>query len=113
MGDKPLCWIGSSRRELLEFPSEARRQAGFELRAVQRGEPPSDFQPMPVIGIGAYELRINVADAYRVFYVTKLEEGIYVLHAFEKKTQKTTKHDIEVGRQRYKEAQSLHSQKRS
>ena len=113
MGDKPLCWVGSSRRDLLDFPSEARRKAGFELRAVQRGEVPSDFKSMPTIGSGAYEIRINIGDAYRVFYVTKFEEGIYALHAFQKKTQKTEKRDIEIGRQRYKEAQVFHSQKRS
>jgi phage-related protein len=60
---------------------------------------------MPSIGAGVYEIRIHVQDAYRVFYVAKFEEAIYVLHAFQKKTQKTAKHDIEIGRERYRAVQ--------
>jgi phage-related protein len=112
MGDKPLLWIGSSRRDLQEFPDEARRRAGFELRAVQRGDRPSDFKPMPSIGLGVYEIRIQTGDAFRVFYLTKFGEGIYVLHAFQKKTQKTSKQDITIGRQRFKAAQEVHEQTR-
>jgi len=63
---------------------------------------------MPSVGAGVYEIRIHVDDAYRVFYVAKFEEAVYVLHAFQKKTQKTAKHDIEIGRQRYKTAQHYH-----
>ena len=110
MGDKPLVWIGSSRRDLREFPDEARRRAGFELRAVQRGDRPSDFKPMPSIGPGVYEIRIQTGDAFRVFYLTKFGEGVYVLHAFQKKTQKTSKQDITIGRQRFKTAQEVHEQ---
>lgn len=112
MPDKPLIWIGSSRRDLLDFSEEARRKAGFELRAVQRGETPSDFKAMPTIGPGVYEIRIHTGDAYRVFYVTKFDEGIYVLHTFQKKTKKTSKLDIEIGRRRYKEAEIIHTQTR-
>jgi phage-related protein len=82
-----------------------RRKTGLELRAVQRGREPTDFKPVPSVGTGVYEIRIHAQDAYRVFYVAKFEEAIYVLHAFQKKTQKTTKHDIEIGRQRYRTAQ--------
>jgi phage-related protein len=113
MSDRPLVWIGSSRRDLREFSNEARRKAGFELRAVQRGDEPSDFKPMPAIGLGAYEIRIQTADAYRIFYVTKFAEGVYVLHTFQKKTQKTSKQDIEIGRQRYKAAQKFRDKRRS
>ena len=111
MADKLPVWIGASRRDLLEFPGEARRRAGFELRAVQRGESPSDFKAMPIIGPGAYESRIQTGGAFRVFYVTKFDEGVYVLHAFQKKTQKTSKRDIVIGQERFKEAQALHGQK--
>ena len=86
MSDKLIAWIGSSQIDLRQFPREARRKAGFELRAVQRGHEPSDFKPMPVIGPGTYEVRIQTDDAYRVFYVAKFEEAVYVLHAFQKKT---------------------------
>lgn len=106
--DKPLTWIGSSREDLLQFPAEVRRRAGFELRAVQRSDEPSDFKPMPIVGSGAYELRLQTDDAYRVFYIAKFQEAVYVLHAFQKKTQKTAKRDIALGQQRYEEAQHAH-----
>ena len=101
--DKRLYWVGSSRGDLRSFPEEARRRAGFELRAVQRGEKPTDFKPMPDVGKGVEEIRIHTKDAHRVFYVSRFVEAVYVLHAFQKKTQKTSKKDIEVGRRRYKE----------
>ena len=80
--EKPLTWIGSAREDLRQFPIEARRRAGFELRAVQRGDEPSNFKPMPIIGPGTYELRLQTDDAYRVFYIAKFQEAVYVLHAF-------------------------------
>ena len=79
---------------------------GLELRAVQRGQEPTDFKPISSVGAGVYEIRIHAQDAYRVFYVAKFEEAIYVLHAFQKKIKKTAKHDIEIRRQRYRTAQS-------
>ena len=105
MDDKRIVWIGSSRDDLRRFPKEAQRKAGYQLRLVQQGKEPDDFKPMPSVGPGVYEIRIHAHDAYRVFYVAKFEEAIYVLHAFQKKTQKTTKHDIEIGRQRYRTVQ--------
>jgi len=106
--DKPLAWIGSARAALRQFPAEARRKAGFELRALQRGEEPADFKPMPIVGPGTYELCLQTDNVYRVFYIAKFQEAVYVLHAFHKKTQKTTKHDIALGQQRYEEAQRAH-----
>ncbi len=105
MDDKTIVWIGSSRDDVRRFPREAQRKVGLELRAAQRGQELTDFKPMPSVGRGVYEIRIHVHDAYRVFYVAKFEGAIYVLHAFQKKTQKTAKHDIEIGRQRYRTAQ--------
>lgn len=102
MEDKPIIWIASALEDLRDFPEEARRKAGFQLRAVQRGQAPSDFKPMPSVGPGVQELRIQAGDAFRVFYLARFEEAVYVLHAFQKKTQKTAKKDIERGRQRYK-----------
>jgi len=103
MNDKQIYWIGAAKEELLTFPSEARRKAGFQLRAVQRGQKPTDFKLMQVIGKGVEEIRISTGDAYRIFYVARFEEAIYVLHAFQKKTQKTAKRDIELGQKRYQE----------
>jgi phage-related protein len=66
---------------------------------------------MPWIGAGVYEIRIYAHGAYRVFYVVIFEEAIYVLHAFQKKTKKTAKRDIEIGQQRYKTAQESQGRK--
>ena len=111
MSDKPLAWIGSSLDDLRQFPPEAKRKAGLELRAIQRGQEPTDFRPLPALGAGVREIRIRAGGAYRVFYVAKFEEVVYVLHAFQKKTQKTAKHDIEIGQQRYRIARR-HQQSR-
>jgi phage-related protein len=98
---KPLNFIGSSLNDLRSFPAEARRQAGFELYAIQRNLEPSDWRPMKNVGPGVREVRIHVLGEWRILYVTKLADAIYVLHAFQKKTQKTSQKDIELARRRY------------
>jgi phage-related protein len=103
MLDKQIRWIGSSLENRSNFPEPARRKAGFQLRAVQGGEDPSDFKSMSVVGAGVQEIRIRTEDAYRIFYIARFEEAVYVLHAFQKKTQKTTKFDIEIGQKRYQQ----------
>jgi phage-related protein len=100
---RPLEFVGSSLEDLRAFPAEARRAAGFELDFVQRGLDPSDWKPMNEIGAGVREIRIHVLGEWRVLYVAKFAEAVYVLHAFQKKTQKTRKGDIEVARQRYRQ----------
>jgi phage-related protein len=100
---KMLLWVGSSRHDLRRFPAHPRRLAGFELFVVQQGLEPSNQKPIARIGAGAYEIRIRTGQEHRVFYVAKFAEGIYVLHAFEKKTQKTSARDLELGRARYLE----------
>ena len=100
---KPLRFVGSSLDDMKDFPVEARRAAGFELHAVQRGLMPSDFKPMLNVGPGAYEIRLHVQGEWRVIYVAKFEDGIYVLHAFRKKTQKTRVEDIELAARRYRQ----------
>jgi len=98
---KSLRFVGSSLDELRNFPAEARRQVGFELFAIQRGHDPSDWKPMPAIGPGVREIRIHVLGEWRVIYVAKFADAVYVLHAFRKRTQKTRREDIELARQRY------------
>lgn len=75
---------------------------GDELRRVQWGSMPEDFKPMHGVGPGAYEIRVHFEGAWRVIYVAKFAEAIYVLHAFQKNTQKTAKNDIELAAKRYK-----------
>lgn len=100
---KPLEFLGSSRDDLVAMPAGARHDIGLELMRVQFGGQPSDFKPMSTVGPGAYEIRVRDASgAYRAIYVAKFETAIYVLHAFQKKTQQTTKADIELAKVRYK-----------
>ncbi len=82
---KPVLWTGSTREDLRAFPKEARRQAGHELYQVQRGLDPSDWKPMASVGLGVREIRIHTGREHRIIYVAKFEEGVYALHAFEKK----------------------------
>jgi phage-related protein len=98
----PIQFLGSSRRALAGFPVDARRTAVFQLDRVQRGREPSDWKPMPSIGAGVLELRVRESSgAYRVLYVMKFPEAIYVLHAFHKQTRKTSRLDIALARARF------------
>jgi phage-related protein len=108
--DKALIWLGSSRADLRAFSALARRLAGFQLRRVQQGLEPDDWKAMQTVGPGVREIRIHVGGAHRVFYVATRPEAIYVLHAFEKKTQKTNAHDLRIGRDRFRALRKLGEQ---
>jgi phage-related protein len=100
---KELYWLGTSLDDLKCSPVDVRKEAGTDLRLVQQGVDPRDWKPMPAIGKGAREIRIRCADgAWRVFYVVENSAAIYVLHAFQKKVQKTAQKDIEKGKARYR-----------
>ena len=99
---KPVAWVGTALDDLRRFPDDARRAAGFQIRRVQAGRMPHDWKPMSVIGPGVNEIRVRTGGEHRVFYVAKFAEAVYVLHAFEKKTQKTNLAEIEIGRRRYR-----------
>jgi phage-related protein len=99
---KPVRFLGDSLKRLRDFPEDARHDAGYQLDKVQRGEQPDDFKPMPSIGKGVEEIRIwNDSGTYRVVYTARRAEAVYVLHAFQKKTQATLRRDIEIARERY------------
>ena len=102
MPDNPLFWLGSSRNDLQTFPPGVRRVAGFQLRRVQQGLEPNDWKPVPTVGPGVREIRIHTGLEHRVFYVSKFTEGVYVLHAFEKRARKTPKRDLELARDRFR-----------
>jgi phage-related protein len=100
---KSIDWRGSSLEDLRAFPEVARRRAGYELRKLQRGEPPDDWRPFPEVGPGVNEFRIDSPDGwFRVMYVAKFEEAIYVLHSFQKTTRKTARGDVEIAKARYR-----------
>jgi phage-related protein len=89
---------------LKKFPAFARREAGHQLDQVQNGFEPDDWKPMPVVGIGVQEIRIrDAAGAFRLLYVAKFAAAIYVLHCFQKKTQRTNSADLELAAKRYRD----------
>lgn len=101
--EKEIRWVGSAYDDLLEFPEEPRRDAGFQLSKVQSGLDPEDWKPFGEVGAGAREIRIrDTSGIFRVMYVAKFEEAVYVLHCFQKKTQTTSKRDKEIAEARYR-----------
>jgi len=99
---KALRFVGAARKDLAAFPESARRHAGHELFMVQGGREPADFKPLRTVGPGAYEIHVrDESGAFRVIYVARFEHAVYVLHAFQKKTQETAKADIDLAAQRY------------
>jgi phage-related protein len=99
---KPIEFLGDSLDRLREFPDDARRDVGYQLDRVQHGQQPDDFKPMPSIGKGVEEIRVrDDTGAYRVIYTARLADAVYVLHAFQKKTQATSKRDIDLAKQRF------------
>ena len=98
---RPVRFLGDSLKCLRDFPESARHDAGYQLDKVQRGEQPDDFKPMAVVGKGVQEIRItDESGAYRVIYVARRADAVYVLHAFQKKTQATSKKDTDTARRR-------------
>ncbi len=101
---KPITFLGDSLEKVRSFPQQARRAVGYQLDRVQRGLMPEDWKPMTSVGPGVYEIRIrDDAGAFRVMYIAKFAEAVYVLHAFQKKTRKTSASDLEHARDRLKE----------
>ncbi len=101
---KPIEFRGTALDDLRAFPQTAMREAGYQLDRVQHGLPPSDAKPMASIGTGVTELRIwDEAGTFRVVYVAKLADAIFVLHCFQKKTQQTAKRDIDLAKKRLKD----------
>lgn len=100
---KPLKFVDSSQKDLRAMPAEVRRALGLELMTVQFGGEPNDFKPLKEVGVGAFEIRHRDRHgAFRVIYVAKFADALYVLHAFQKKTQKTSKADLDLAAKRYK-----------
>ena len=102
-GDKEIRWVGSSYDDLLAFPKAPRKMAGFQLGKVQAGLEPADWKPFDEVGAGTREIRIaDSKGIFRVMYVAKFEEAVYVLHSFQKKTQATSKQDKDIAAARYR-----------
>jgi len=101
---KPVRFQGNALEELRGFPVAARREAGYQLDQVQRGLEPDDWKPMNIVGSGVREIRIrDETGIFRVLYVAKLGEAVYVLHCFQKKTEKTNQADVDLAATRYRD----------
>ena len=101
---KPITFLGDSLEELRAFPQGARRAAGMQLDKVQRGLMPDSWKPMKIVGTGVCEIRVkDESGIYRVVYIATFAEAVYVLHAFQKKTQKTAESDLELARTRLRD----------
>jgi phage-related protein len=99
---RPVRFLGDSLKCLRDFPEDARNDAGYQLDKVQRGEQPDDFKPLATVGKGVEEIRITEdSGAYRVIFVARRAEAVYVLHAFQKKSQATPKKDIDTAKRRF------------
>ncbi len=95
-------FLGDSLQCLRDFPEHARHDAGYQLDKVQRGMQPDDFKPLAAVGKGVEEIRItDDSGAYRVIYVARSSEAVYVLHAFQKKSQTTPKKEIDTVKRRF------------
>ena len=94
----------SSLADLRLFPVAAKRDVGYQLNRVQRGLEPTDSKSMRTVGKSVYEIRVEEpSGAFRVIYIAKLEQFVYVLHCFQKKTQRTSKKDIDLAKSRFRE----------
>lgn len=103
---KKVAWVGNSLEEMHDLPKAIRKAVGFQIHLLQEGVEPDDFKPMPSVGSGVYEIRVrneHGQNTGRCFYVVKFKESVFILHAFEKKQQKTPKANLEKGQERYKE----------
>ncbi len=106
---KPVFWMGSSRADLKTFPEPVQSDVGYALFAAQRGEEYRSVKSLKGFG-GRDVLEIVVphdGNAYRAVYTVRFEDSIYVLHAFEKKTRKTSSHDVQIGRDRFRVLEKL------
>ena len=105
--EKPIYWVGTSLKYLFSFPEEVKREAGYQLHRVQNGLDPENWKPFQAVGVGTREIRISEdGNTFRVMYVTKFSDKIYVLHSFHKKSRKTNTQDINIAKTRYSAIQN-------
>lgn len=100
---KDIIWLGNTHQIIKDFAPDAKQEIGYNLDKVQRGLEPSDWKPITSVGPGVKEIRIHLENEYRVLYVAKFQEAIYILPTFTKKTQQTLQKDIDLSKQRYKD----------
>ena len=100
---KPLLWVGSSKRDLLAMPKKVKRAFGHDLNEVQEGRTPESAKAFTQVGGGVMEIvEDHDRSTYRAMYTAKLANAVYVLHCFQKKSEKTSQRDIELAKTRFK-----------
>ena len=101
---KPIVFLGDALDRLRDFPEGAKKEAGVQLHKVQLGGDPSDWKPMTSVGSGVREVRIREdGGAFRILYVAQIADAVVVLHAFQKKTQRTEKRDLDLANARLRQ----------
>lgn len=113
---KDLVWIGSSLKELRDFPDDVQRTMGYALFLAQAGGKHPDAKPLRGFhGAGVLEVVDDFdGDTFRTVYTVRLEDAVYVLHAFQKKSKRgiaTPKHEMDLIRARYDAAVRLHAER--
>jgi phage-related protein len=103
---KPIRWVGSAKGDVSAFPRKAKAVIGYQLYLLENGQLPADARALIDVGNGAYEIRVQIGEDFRVIYVAKWEDAVYVLHAFHKKSRQIRQNDLELARKRYKEAKA-------
>src|ERR1700722_1221044 len=99
-----ISFLGDALEAVRAFPANARQRAGYQLDRVQRGLDPDDWKSMPSVGSSVREIRVrDDSGAFRVLYLAVRKEAVYVLHCFQKKSARTSRSDIEVGKLRFKQ----------
>lgn len=114
---KDVVWMGDSRKRLMEFPKGVKQSMGCALMLAQFGGMPEQAKPFKGVGSGVFELVESYQkNAYRMVYAVQLGNAVYVLHAFQKKSIsgiKTPKPDVDLIKQRYKDAQEVAKHEKS
>lgn len=99
---RPIAWMGSAFDDLLDFPVEIRRDAGYQLHRLQAGLEAADWKPIPAVGKGVAEIRLrDGTGAYRIIYLARYEDAVFILHCFKKKTQRTSGQDKYIAKARF------------
>lgn len=108
-GEKPLDWVGSSKKDFLGFPEPVKDEIGNALGLAQFGGKHPSAKPWKGQGAGVFEVvEDHAGDTYRAVYTVRFKEVVYVLHAFQKKSPKgikTAQVDVDLVERRLKVAQ--------
>lgn len=100
-------WWGQSKDAISNFPDRVKVNLGYSLRLLQRGDEPTDYRPLPSVAKGLFELRDQDKDGwYRVIYLSRTNDVIHVVHAFQKDTREIPENQKTVARQNLKAVRS-------